>query len=96
MWNKCSKTIFENTTSNNRFRTSLLFFKIFIWKGISEFKRCMETNLVLNSKKCHFMVNEDIVLDHKIYGKGIEVNPTKVEAISKLPSLVNVKGIRSF
>nr|GEW28823.1 putative reverse transcriptase domain-containing protein [Tanacetum cinerariifolium] len=28
-------------------------------------KRCEETNLVLNWEKCHFMLNEGIVLDHK-------------------------------
>lgn len=27
-------------------------------------QRCMETNLVLNSEKCHFMVQEGIVLGH--------------------------------
>ncbi|KAK1601531.1 hypothetical protein QYE76_018060, partial [Lolium multiflorum] len=29
-------------------------------------QRCEETNLVLNWEKCHFMVNEGIVLGHKI------------------------------
>ena len=29
-------------------------------------QRCEETNLVLNWEKCHFMVNERIVLGHKI------------------------------
>ncbi|GJV56605.1 reverse transcriptase domain-containing protein [Tanacetum coccineum] len=29
-------------------------------------KRCEETNLVLNFKKCHFMVREGIVLGHKV------------------------------
>ena len=37
-------------------------------------KRCMETNLVLNWEKCHFMMREGIVLGHHISGKGIEVN----------------------
>ena len=37
-------------------------------------KRCMETNLVLNWEKCHFMVREGIVLGHRISGKGIEVD----------------------
>nr|KYP72402.1 Retrovirus-related Pol polyprotein from transposon opus [Cajanus cajan] len=59
-------------------------------------RRCVETNLVLNWEKCHFMVTEGIVLGHKISRKGIEVDPTKVEVISKLPPPTNVKGIRSF
>src|SRR4051812_47438092 len=36
--------------------------------------RCEETNLVLNWEKCHFMVNEGIVLGHKISERGIEVD----------------------
>jgi hypothetical protein len=35
-------------------------------------RRCQEVNLVLNWKKCHFMVREGIVLVHKISEKGIE------------------------
>lgn len=40
-------------------------------------KHCEET------KRCHFMVNEGIVLGHKfISEKGIEVDPAKIEVIS--------------
>ncbi|KAL4360991.1 hypothetical protein GQ457_04G022910 [Hibiscus cannabinus] len=59
-------------------------------------KRCKETNLVLNWEKCHFMVDEGIVLGHKISSKGMEVEKTKIEVISKLPPPTSVKGIRSF
>nr|KYP69664.1 Transposon Ty3-I Gag-Pol polyprotein [Cajanus cajan] len=59
-------------------------------------KRCVETNLVLNWEKCHFMVTEGIVLGHKISCRGIEVDKAKVEVIEKLPPPVNIKGIRSF
>nr|XP_009803797.1 PREDICTED: uncharacterized protein LOC104249118 [Nicotiana sylvestris] len=48
-------------------------------------KRCEETNLVLNLDKCHFMVDECIVLGHKISKHGIEVDWEKIEIISKLP-----------
>ncbi|KAK1664482.1 hypothetical protein QYE76_052641, partial [Lolium multiflorum] len=58
-------------------------------------ERCEETNLVLNWEKCHFMVNEGIVLGHKISEKGIEVDRAKVEAIEKMPYPRDVKGIRS-
>ena len=37
-------------------------------------KRCMETNLVLNREKCHFMVREGIVLGHRVFGREIEVD----------------------
>jgi hypothetical protein len=59
-------------------------------------QRCEETNLVLNWEKCHFMVNERIVLGHKISERDIEVDKTKVEAIEKMPCPRDVKGIRSI
>ena len=58
--------------------------------------RCEETNLVLNWEKCHFMVEEGIVLGHKISAQGIEVDKAKVETIEKLQYPTNVKEIRSF
>ncbi|KAK1697521.1 hypothetical protein QYE76_014218 [Lolium multiflorum] len=54
-------------------------------------ERCEETNLVLNWEKCHFMVNEGIVLGHKISERGIEVDRAKVEAIEKMPYPRDVK-----
>nr|GEW71149.1 hypothetical protein [Tanacetum cinerariifolium] len=59
-------------------------------------KWCEGTNLCLNWEKSHFMVNEGIVLGHKISKNGIEVDKAKVEIISKLPHPTTVKGIRSF
>ena len=57
--------------------------------------RCEETNLVL-WEKCHFMVQEGIVLGHRISVRGIKVDKAKIEAIEKLPPPSFVKGIRSF
>ena len=37
-----------------------------------------------------------IVLGHIISNKGIEVDKTKIELISKLPSPTNVKTVRQF
>jgi hypothetical protein len=59
-------------------------------------QRCEETNLVFNWEKFHFMVNEGIVLGHKISERGIEVDRAKVEAIEKMPCPRDVKGIRSI
>ncbi|XP_070012186.1 uncharacterized protein [Nicotiana sylvestris] len=59
-------------------------------------KRCIETNLVLNWEKCHFMVQEGIVLGHRVSSKGIEVDRGKVDVIAKLPPPISVKAIRSF
>ena len=59
-------------------------------------QRCIEKNLVLNWEKCHFMVNQGIVLGHIISSRGIEVDKAKIELISKLPSPTNVKTVRQF
>lgn len=42
------------------------------------------------------MVEEGIVLGHKISKRGIEVDKAKIEVISKLPPPTSVKGVRSF
>ena len=42
------------------------------------------------------MVEEGIVLGHKISSQGIEVDKAKVEIIEKLQYPTNVKGVRSF
>ncbi|KAH9770207.1 hypothetical protein KPL71_012301 [Citrus sinensis] len=55
-------------------------------------KRCEMTNLVLNWEKCHFMVQEGIVLGHKISKDGIEVDKAKIEVIDKLPPPTSVKA----
>ena len=47
--------------------------------------RCIETNLVLNFEKCHFMVEQGIVLGHIISSRGIEVDLAKINVISQLP-----------
>ena len=59
-------------------------------------QRCIEKNLVLNWEKCHFMVNQGIVLGHIISSRGIEVDKAKIDIISKLPPPTNVKTIRQF
>ncbi|XP_022860333.1 uncharacterized protein LOC111380903 [Olea europaea var. sylvestris] len=59
-------------------------------------QRCKETNLVLNWEKCHFMVQEGIVLGHRISAKGIEVDKAKIQVIEKVLPPTSVKGVRSF
>ena len=59
-------------------------------------KRCEMTNLVLNWEKCHFKVQEGIMLDHKVSKNCIEVDKVKIERINKLPLPTSIKGIRSF
>ena len=55
--------------------------------------RCEEKNLVLNWEKCHFMVNDGIVLGHKVSAAGMRA---KIEVMTGLPAPTNVKDVRSF
>lgn len=57
-------------------------------------QRCLEADLVLNWEKCHFLVQEGIVLGHLVPSRGIEVDKAKVEVIDRLPP--PVKEVRSF
>jgi len=59
-------------------------------------KRCEEVNLVLSYEKSHFMVQEGIVLGHKVSKKRIEVDKAKVHLIFNLPVPSFVKQVRSF
>ena len=51
---------------------------------------------MLNWEKCHFMVQEGIVLGHKISSKGIEVDKSKIETIEKLPPLIRLRLLEVF
>ncbi|RDX86908.1 Retrovirus-related Pol polyprotein, partial [Mucuna pruriens] len=58
--------------------------------------RCIETNLVLNFEKCHFMVIEGIVLGHLVSNIGIEVDKAKIDIIASLSHPASVLEVRSF
>ncbi|XP_052204033.1 uncharacterized protein LOC127809310 [Diospyros lotus] len=59
-------------------------------------ERCVEKNLVLNYEKCHFMVEQGIVLGHVISKQGITVDSAKVDVIASLPYPASVREVRSF
>ena len=56
-------------------------------------ERCMEKDLVLNWEKCHFMVDEGIVLGHRVSKAGLEVDKAKISTIENLPPPLTIKGI---
>jgi hypothetical protein len=43
---------------------------------------CAKKDFVLNWEKCHFMVREGIVLEHRVSEQGIEVDRAKVELLN--------------
>jgi hypothetical protein len=59
-------------------------------------KRCQMADLFLNWEKCHFMVQEGIVLGHKILEKGIEEDKAKIEVIQQLPRFVVFWDMHGF
>jgi len=59
-------------------------------------ERCEETNLVLNFEKCHFVVEQGIVLGHVVSKNGISIDPAKIDIISQLSYPSFVKEVRSF
>ena len=59
-------------------------------------QRCKDKQIALIWEKCHFMVTEGIVLGHKIYATGLEVDQSKISIIKTLGPPIIVKGIRSF
>ncbi|RDX85390.1 Retrovirus-related Pol polyprotein from transposon 17.6, partial [Mucuna pruriens] len=58
--------------------------------------RCIETNLVLNFEKCHFMVTKGIVLGHLVSNRSIEVDKSKIGIITSLPNPASMWEVRSF
>ncbi|KAL0366952.1 UNVERIFIED_CONTAM: Retrovirus-related Pol polyprotein from transposon.6 [Sesamum radiatum] len=59
-------------------------------------ERCIEKNLVLNYEKCHFMVDQGLILGHIVSSKGIEVDKSKIDVIKSLPYPASVREICSF
>nr|GEZ54464.1 reverse transcriptase domain-containing protein [Tanacetum cinerariifolium] len=59
----------------------------------NENNELISTRLVI---EVHFMVKEGIVLGHRIFKNGLEVDRAKVDVIAQLPHPTTVKGVRSF
>nr|GEZ04300.1 hypothetical protein [Tanacetum cinerariifolium] len=72
-------------------RCMLAIFHDMIEESVEHWK---DGHLVLNWEKCHFMVKKRIVLGHKVSGVGLEVDKSKIDVISKLPPLTNIKALK--
>ncbi|RDY07600.1 Retrovirus-related Pol polyprotein, partial [Mucuna pruriens] len=59
-------------------------------------KKCIDTNLVLNFEKYHFMVTKGIVLGHLVSNRGIEVDKSKIDVITSLQNPASVQEVHSF
>ena len=59
-------------------------------------EKLRKEKLYAKFKKCEFWLKEVAFLGHIISGKGIQVDPQKIEAIMKWPQPTNITEIRSF
>ncbi|CAJ2656973.1 unnamed protein product [Trifolium pratense] len=98
-------------TMNDLFRPYLrkfvlvFFYDILVYsKDVKEHKNHLQLVLsvlvdncfVANKAKCQFGCNKVDYLGHIISGKGVAVDPTKVQCILDWPKPRNVKGVRGF
>ena len=72
------------------------FFDACLYNLEKVLNKCIQSNLVLNFEKCHFMVEQGIVLGHIISSKGFEVDPAKISVISQLPYPSSMREVHSF
>ncbi|XP_074337001.1 uncharacterized protein LOC141674179 [Apium graveolens] len=56
----------------------------------------LERKLFVKFSKCEFWLEEVAFLGHVVSGRGIELDPAKVEAITNWPRPSNVTEVRSF
>ena len=47
--------------------------------------KCIEMNLSLSPKKCEFLMTEGTVLGHSISQQGLQVDPSKIAIIQRVP-----------
>ena len=59
-------------------------------------KKCIRSNLVLSWEKSNFMVQEGVVLGHKVSKCGLEVDRAKIEVIQALPPPTTLRTLRGF
>ena len=59
-------------------------------------KKCIKSNLVLSWEKSNFMVQEGVVLGHKVSRCGLEVDRAKIEVIQALPPPTTLRTLRGF
>ena len=59
-------------------------------------QKLREEKLYVKYDKCDFWLNQVAFLEHVVMEKGIQVDPTKIEAITNWEPLKNVMEVQSF
>ncbi|RDY02573.1 Retrovirus-related Pol polyprotein from transposon opus, partial [Mucuna pruriens] len=73
-----------------------LFMSCSVALFLGPLKICIESNLVLDFEKCHFMVTKGIVLGHLISTRGIKVDKAKIDVMSSVSNPASIREVRSF
>ena len=60
------------------------------------FDRLREANLKLKPSKCKFATKKVVYLGHVLSKDGVQVDNTKIEAVSKFPVPKSIQDVRSF
>ncbi|RDX62127.1 Retrovirus-related Pol polyprotein from transposon 17.6, partial [Mucuna pruriens] len=102
MFQRCMTSIFSDLLQEcmevftDDFTVYADSFKACLGNLFKVLKRCIDTNLVLNFEKCHFLVTEGIVLGHLVSNRGIKVDKSKIDIISSLPNPSSMREVRSI
>ena len=94
---RCMTAIFSNFCEKtvevfmDDFSVYGTFFDDFLSNLDRVLQRCEETNLVLNWQKCHFMVNEGIVLGHKSLNDVLKLIKLKLMLLKRCRVLRTLK-----
>jgi hypothetical protein len=60
------------------------------------FEKLRENGIKLNPKKCVFGVPRGMLLRFVISERGIEANPEKITAITRMGPIQNIKGVQQI
>jgi len=59
-------------------------------------QQCIKHSLAVNLTKSEFHVKETLFLGHIINGQQVQMDPTKLEAMSKWPTSTKKKEVQAF
>ena len=59
-------------------------------------ERLQKEGLTLNDEKCEFAVDRVKFLGHIVSAQGLEPDPSKIKAITDMPTPTDIAGVRRY